>query len=119
MQLSQVSFESHLFAATIYVAGWLEDHAALRTEELVRGLPIQINALRVDLRAVDLIDPGAFVRVARALARWRDARSSRVMLQFPSRSEAARPRPRLVGQPSTVGMAVSTAMSWPMSTSPG
>ena len=67
MQLSQVSFESHLFGATIYVAGWLGDNAALRTEELVRGLPAQILALRLDIRGVDLIDPGAFVRVARTL----------------------------------------------------
>jgi hypothetical protein len=119
MQLSQVSFESHLFGATIYVAGWLGDNAALRTEELVRGLPAQILALRLDIRGVDLIDPGAFVRVARTLGRWRDARRGRVTLQFPARSAGARLRPRLVDHPSAAGIAVNTAMSWPMSTSPG
>ena len=119
MQLSQVSFEAHLFGATIYVAGWLGDNAALRTEELVRGLPAQVHALRVDIRAVDLIDPNAFVRVARTLGRWRDARRGQVTLQFPARSGTVRSRPRLVDQTSTAGIAVNTAMSWPMSTSPG
>ena len=103
MQLSQVFFEAHHSGATIYVAGWLGDSAALRTEELVRGLPTQICALRVDIRGVDLIDPSAFVRVARTLGRWRDARRGRVTLQFPARSGGARSRPRLVDHPSTMG----------------
>jgi hypothetical protein len=119
MQLSHVSFESHHFGATIYVAGWLGDDAALRAEELVRSLPARIHALRVDIRAVDIIDPGAFVRIARTLGRWRDAGRGRVTLQFPTRSGVARWRPRVSGQPNTTGIAVSTAMSWPMSTSPG
>ena len=119
MQLSQVIFEAHEYSATIYVVGWLGDNAAVRAEELVRGLPSRLFALRLDLRAVDLIDPGAFVRVARILSRWRDARAGRVTLQFPTRSGSLRQRPRLVDQPNTAGIAVNTAMSWPMSTSPG
>src|SRR5258705_9470448 len=121
MQLWRVSFESHPYSATIYMTGLLGDLAAVRVEELVRALPPDILSLRVDLRAVELIDPGAFVRLARILTRWRDARVGRVSLEFPARSQ---PRPtvrplRLVDQPNRIGNPVSNAMSWPMSTSPG
>ena len=112
MQFCEVSFESHRHGATIYVCGLLGDLAALRAEELVRALPKDIFALRVDLRGVDLIDPDAFVRVARSLSRWRDAHGGRVLIEFPARSRRSRAQHlRLVDQPITTGMAVSTAMS--------
>lgn len=120
MQLFEVVFEAHSHGATIYVVGLLGDLAALRTEEVVRQIPRLILSLRVDLRAVDLIDPSAFVRVARSLNRWRDARSGRVAIEFPARSQRPQTRHlRLVDQPNTMGMAVSTAMSCPMNMSPG
>lgn len=112
MQFYEVAFEAHRHGATIYVSGLLGESAALRAEEFVRALTREILALRVDLRAVDLIDPNAFVRVARSLSRWRDARGGRVMIEFPARSTRSRvPNLRLVDQTSMIGMAVSTAIS--------
>ncbi len=120
MQVCRVSFEAHQYCATIYVTGLLGEHAALRTDELVRALTVEIQSLRVDLRAVDLIDPDSFVLVARTLGRWRDARRGRVSLEFPARSrDRRRSHLRLVDQPSRIGSPVSSAISWPMSTSPG
>src|SRR5262245_30219377 len=86
----RVSFESHPRAAMIYVAGILGDVAAGRIEELIHTLPTGMGALRVDLRAVDLIDPTAFARLARVLRRWREARLANVALQFPIRSSCGR-----------------------------
>jgi hypothetical protein len=86
MDFCRVSIEAHRFSGTIYVAGLLADLAASRTEELIQGLAGETRVLRVDLRAVDLIDPDAFVRVARILNRWRDLRAGRVTIEFPNRS---------------------------------
>jgi len=119
MELSHVSFESHRHGATIYVAGVLGHTAAIRTEEIVRTLSREILAVRLDLRAVDYIDPDCFVRVARAVRRWCDACNGRVNLEFPARSERRRWPSPLADQPKTIGIAVTTAMSCPMSTSPG
>jgi hypothetical protein len=67
-----------------------------------------------------LIDPTAFVRVARLLARWRDTTRGNVMIQFPERStRPRRSRSRSSDQCGMINTAVNTAMSWPMSTSPG
>ena len=119
MQLFRISFESHTNAATIYITGLLGDVAATRVEELIRALPPDVLAVRVDMRAVELIDPGSFVRVARVLTRWRDARGGRVGLEFPERSRRRRgSHLRLVDQ-NRMGSPVSTAINWPMSTSPG
>ena len=119
MQLFRISFESHSNAATIYITGLLGEVAATRVEELMRALPPDVLAVRVDMRAVEFIDPSSFVRIARVLTRWRDARGGRVGLEFPERS---RRRPgshlRLVDQ-NKIGSPVRTAISWPMSTSPG
>lgn len=115
----KVFAESHESAATIYIAGLLTENAADQTERLVAALSNTIRTVRVDLRAVDLIDPSSFVRVARALNEWRDVCRGRVTIEFPRRSER-RARPlQLVDQRNTMGMPVSTAMSSPMSTSPG
>lgn len=120
MQVCRVSFEAHQCGATIYIMGLLGDQAALRTEELVRALTTGIQSLRVDLRAVDLIDPDSFVVIARTLGRWRDARRGRVSLEFPARSrDRQRAHLRLVDQRSRIGSPVSTAINCPMSTSPG
>src|SRR5438128_8903343 len=105
MELCEVLFEAHRHGATIYVSGLLGESAALRAEELVRALPRDILALRIDLRAVDLIDPVAFVRVARSFSRWRDAYGGRVNIEFPARwrrSTASRaPHLQLVGRTNT------------------
>jgi|SRR4051812_17950966 hypothetical protein len=113
MDFCRVSVEAHRFGGTIYIAGFLAERAATRAEELIHGLPNETRVLRVDLRAVDLIDPDSFVRVARLLNRWRDLRSGRVTIEFPHRSSRRRSERHLilVGQPSTNGMAVSTAMT--------
>jgi len=87
MQTHHVSFESHQSGATIYVAGMLGDLAALETEDIIRALGPQVFAVRLDMRGVVYINPDSFVRVARAVRRWREARSGRVMLEFPERSQ--------------------------------
>jgi hypothetical protein len=119
MQLPQVQFESHQFGATIYVAGPFGETAAFRAEEFVRDLAVNVRSLRVDLRAVDLIDPHAYVRVARSLRRWREAGRGRLILQFPAKSLVSRSHSYIVVDQPMIGIAASTAMSWPMSTSPG
>src|SRR4051812_27126867 len=113
MDFCRVSIEAHRFGGTIYIAGFLADLAAKRAEELIHGLSTETRVLRVDLRAVDLIDPNACVRVARVLNKWRDLRSGRVTIEFPQRSSRRRAARQLtlVGQPSTNGIAVSTAMT--------
>lgn len=113
MDFCRVSVEAHRFGGTIYIAGFLADLAASRAEELIGGLSTETRVLRVDLRAVDLIDPDAFVRVARVLNRWRDLRSGRVTIEFPQRSSRRKTARQLtlVGHPTTSGMAVSTAMT--------
>lgn len=113
MDFCRVSVEAHKFGGTIYIAGFLAELAAARAEELIHGLSNETRVLRVDLRAVDLIDPDAFVRVARVLNRWRDLRSGRVTIEFPQRSLRRRGAGPLtiIAQPMTKGMAVSTAMT--------
>jgi hypothetical protein len=87
MQTHHVSLESHATGATIYIAGLLGETAAVEAEEIVRALAWTVLVVRIDLRAVVYIDPDSFVRVARSIRRWSDARSGRVMLQFPERSQ--------------------------------
>ena len=85
MQFFHVSLEAHGHGATIYVTGFLAHLAAERTDEIVRSLPCATRVLRVDLRAVELFDPTAFVRVARLLGCWRDQVRGKVMIQFKDR----------------------------------
>ena len=87
MQTYHVALESHETGATIYVAVILSDAAAIQTEEIIRALSWSIRSVRLDLRAVVYIEPDSFVRVARAIRRWRDARNGRVTLEFPERSQ--------------------------------
>ncbi len=112
MEFCRVSIEAHRHAATLYVAGFLAGMAATRAEELMSALSGETNVVRVDLRAVDLIDPDSFVRVARALNRWRDRTRGRVTIEFPQRSlRSGRPSAlRLVTAQSDSGSAVSSAM---------
>ncbi len=112
MEFFHTALEAHACCATLYITGFLTDGAASRAAELLVGLPDGTRIIRLDLRAVDLIDPRAFVAVARTLGRWRDARRGRVTIEFPQR--ASRPRPTDVypaAQLRTTGMAVSTAMT--------
>ena len=119
MEFFQVSLEAHQLSATIYVMGLLSDLAAVRTATLIDLLPSTTRTVRLDLRAVELIDPTAFVTVARALSRWRDVHRGRVTIEFPARSRRRAPHLHVVRQPNNTGIAVSTAMICPVSTSPG
>lgn len=111
MDFCRVALEAHRFSGTIYVAGFLGERAASCAEDLVRGLPSDTRILRADLRAVELIDPDAFVRLARVLNHWRDRRSGRVTIEFPHRSSRRNgPQRVTLDQPVTNGMAVSAAM---------
>jgi len=119
MELCTVSLEAHRHSATIYVMGLLGDPASLRAGALIALLPSTMRTIRLDLRAVEFIDPSAFVGLARALNRWRDASCGRVTIEFPARSRRRAPHLHLVRHPNSTGIAVNTAMSRPMSTSPG
>jgi anti-anti-sigma regulatory factor len=119
MEFCQVLLEAHHHSATIYVMGLLTDPAAVRTESLIDLLPASTRTVRLDLRAVEFIDPTAFVSIARALNRWRDEYGGRVTIEFPARSRRRASSLHLVRQRSSTGIAVNTAIAWPMSTSPG
>ena len=112
MELFHTALEAHSLGATIYITGFLTDAAAARTAELMVGLPKDTCVVRLDLRAVQFIDPLAFVTVARTLSRWRDVRRGRVTIEFPQRARRKKEeRLLLFDQPITRGIAVSTAMS--------
>lgn len=98
MEFYEVAFEAHSHGATIYVMGLLYDSAALRTGAMIDLLPLTTRTVRLDLRGVDLIDPTAFVSVARALNRWRDQYRGRVTIEFPARSHRPAARLHLVRQ---------------------
>jgi hypothetical protein len=88
MEFYRVSLEAHGSGATLYVAGLLADRAADRVSELIESLHDHTGVVRVDLRGVLLIDPSAFIRVARDLNRWRDGcQVRRLVIQFPERSQ--------------------------------
>ena len=90
MEFCQVKLEGHARGMTIYITGFLADVAATRVEAMVCGLREGTSVVRVDLRGVEIIDPTAFVRVARSLNRWRDLKRGRhVLIQFPERSSQA------------------------------
>ena len=89
-----VAVEAHRTGANIYVAGYLAECASERTEQVVAALQRDTRVIRLDLRAVSIIDPVAFVTVVRALNRWRDATEGQLRIQFPERSERPE-RPRL------------------------
>ena len=97
MEFCQVRLEAHEGGATIYVIGLLAELAASRAERIIGQVPVGTSVIRVDLRGVQLIDPAAFVRVARSLNSWRDVRGGRVNIEFPERSARhPSPRPQLV-----------------------
>jgi hypothetical protein len=97
VEFCQVRLEAHQHGATIYVVGLLADLAASRTEALIGQVPLGTSVIRMDLRGVQLIDPKAFVRVARSLNHWRDLRRGRVSIEFPARSaHRTSARPQLV-----------------------
>ena len=89
MEFCQVKLEGHAHSMTIYISGFLADLAATRTEVMVGGLREGTRVVRVDLRGVEIIDPTSFVRVARSMSRWRDAKRGSVLIQFPERSTRA------------------------------
>lgn len=119
MELFQVSLEAHRYGATIYVVGLLAEPAAACTGTVIDLIPVATRIIRLDLRAVEIIDPTAFVSVARALNRWRDVRRGRVTIEFPARSRRRGSHLHLARQPSSAAITVSTARSCPMRTSPG
>lgn len=86
MEFFRVSVEGHRHSLTVYVAGLLCERARVELERIVAGASATTRALRVDLRAVHVIDPAAFTHVARALAAWRDRSGGRVTIEFPERT---------------------------------
>ena len=119
MEFFKVSLESHRHGATLYVAGLLAERAATTLDVVVRGLTSEIRVLRVDLTAVVIIDPSAFVLVVQTLNAWRDANGRQVRVEFPLRAPRSHPRVWRECQNSVIPSPVNTASSWPMSTSPG
>jgi hypothetical protein len=87
VEFCHVRLEANQRAATIYVVGLLADLAATRTENVIASLSEATSVVRMDLRGVQLIDPSAFVRVARSLKHWRDLRCGSVTIEVPERSQ--------------------------------
>lgn len=88
----RVLLEAHGTGATIYIAGYLCGVAADRTEEIVDEVQPETRVIRLDLRAVDIVDPTAFARVAGVLNRWRArVRHGRITIEFPQRSKRRTP----------------------------
>ena len=105
MELYNVSIEAHPHAATLYIAGVLSTCAAARASDILRAVPERIVVVRLDLRAVQVIDPVAFLTVARALDRWRDVVRGRVTIEFPARAQRPRSaRVRLLDPPGRSGL---------------
>jgi hypothetical protein len=108
----EIECEAHSRGATIYVIGLFGEIVASRIERWIASLPDHIVNVRLDLVGVSYIDPVSFVRVARALTRWRDLRgtagSRRVNMEFPERSRrrVALP-PFAVGDPRSGSSAVA------------
>ena len=120
MDLFTVALESHAYGGTLYLCGLLHEAAASRAHQLVYLTHPATRVIRVDMRGVDFIDPTAFVTLARTLNRWRERTGGDVRIEFPRRSARSAASPlALPVQPRTIGIAVSTAMACPMSTSPG
>lgn len=111
MELYEVSFEAHRHGATIYVMGFLADAAALEADTLIDLLPSTTLTVRLDLRAVELIDPIAFVKLARALNRWRDQYRGRVTIEFPARSRRRATHLRLVGRSKSAELVTAQSSS--------
>jgi hypothetical protein len=86
----EIECEAHSHGATIYVIGLFGEIVASRIERWIASLPDSIVNVRLDLVGVSYIDPVSFVRVARALTRWRDLRRTgglrRVNMEFPKRA---------------------------------
>jgi hypothetical protein len=97
VEFCQVRLEAHEHSATIYVVGLLADLAASRGEKLIATVPVGTSVIRMDMRGVHLIDPRAFVRIARSLNDWRELRQGRVNIEFPERSSRRTARPQIVG----------------------
>ena len=87
MLYSQVRYEGHARAATIYVAGMLETLAAARAVSAIAAIHEDVRTIRVDLRGVSYIDPDSFVRLARALSTWHHRTRGLITIAFPSQSE--------------------------------
>lgn len=127
MELSRVTVEAHAAGATLYICGAIHHATVVSAETRIKLLGHSTIVLRVDLRAVRSIDPDAFARLARAVNEWRDAANRRVTMQFPDRSARGAgvdvTRTLVLhgngDQRANTGSAVNSAMSWPISTSPG
>ena len=87
MSYSQVRYEAHAHAATIYITGMLEPAAATRAELAVGGVQRAVRTLRIDLRAVSHVEPDCFVRLARALSTWHRRTHAQITIAFPVHSE--------------------------------
>jgi hypothetical protein len=92
MSYSQVRYEAHTHAATIYVTGMLEPVAAARAVLAIGTVHDDVRTIRVDLRAVSYVEPDCFVRVARALSAWHDGTRGQITIAFPSQSEVSMER---------------------------
>lgn len=89
MPYSQVRYESHAHAATIYLTGKLGPLAAARAGQAIADMQGTVQAIRVDLRAVSSIEPDSFVRLARALSAWHARTGGQITIAFPSQSEVS------------------------------
>jgi hypothetical protein len=67
---SQLSFEAHTSAATVYLSGPLSLGLAARAIARCRSLPARVRAVRVDLRSVSVCDVDALLMLESLLIEW-------------------------------------------------
>lgn len=122
MTFFEIACEAHTHGATIYVVGLFGEIVASRIERWVSSLPDQITNVRLDLNGVSYIDPVSFVRVARALTAWRDARgrsgARRVNMEFPERSRRRAVVPPVASRPSALEITSPGAARSPLHATP-
>ena len=81
--------EAHHDAATLYVTGSLSIAGVIAAMHRCDELPPRVRALRVDLRAIQGVEPGALDAVAFTTRRWRDLREGSTRID-PPREHAPR-----------------------------
>lgn len=70
-------------AATLYLSGGLTMYLAARTLDECRRLPPGIRHLRIDMRAVRVVEGMAVAAIAHGLRPWRDDRNGSTRVDLP------------------------------------
>ena len=81
--LLRYDIESHGSGVTLYLTGALSVAGSRRALEAVHALPVEVRALRIDMRGIRLFDPVALHLLASELRDWRKERSGITRVKLP------------------------------------